>query len=43
MPIIYLVVEELLREAHEQKEKPWIAATFFAGFIPFFLAAAVVG
>ena len=37
------MVEELLREAHEQEEKPWIAATFFAGSIPFVLAAAVVG
>lgn len=32
--LAYLVVEELLREVHEQEEKPSIAATFFAGFIP---------
>jgi len=38
----YLVMEELLREAHDEEESPWIAGTFFVGFIPFFLAAAIV-
>lgn len=33
----YLVTEELLREAHEISVRPWIAAMFFAGFIPFFI------
>ncbi len=33
----YLVTEELLREAHEISVSPWIAAMFFAGFIPFFI------
>ena len=38
--LAYLVTEALLREAHGQAEQPWIAAMFFAGFIPLFLAAA---
>lgn len=35
--ISYLVMEELLREAHQQKVSPLMAALFFAGFVPFFL------
>jgi ZIP family zinc transporter len=31
--LLYLVTEELLTEAHEQPETPWITATFFAGFL----------
>lgn len=38
----YLVMEELLREAHEKKEPPWMPALFFVGFIPFFVAAATL-
>ena len=40
--LAYLVIEELLREAHGREQKPWIVATFFVGFIPFFIAAAIV-
>lgn len=40
--LAYLVVEELLREAHENRTSPWRAATFFAGFLPFFVAAMIV-
>ncbi|TDX22196.1 ZIP family zinc transporter [Modicisalibacter xianhensis] len=39
--LAYLVVEELLREAHKQESNPLIAGMFFAGFIPFFIAAAI--
>lgn len=31
--LLYLVTEELLREAHEQPETPLITATFFLGFL----------
>ena len=30
--LMYLVTEELLREAHSTKEAPWVTAMFFAGF-----------
>jgi ZIP family zinc transporter len=33
MALLYLVTEELLVEAHEVPERPWIAAMFFAGFL----------
>ena len=31
--LLYLVTEELLIEAHEGPEDPWITAMFFAGFL----------
>ena len=31
--ILFLVTEELLVEAHEVEETPWLTATFFAGFL----------
>lgn len=31
--LLYLVTEELLIEAHEVKERPWITASFFLGFL----------
>lgn len=31
--LLYLVTEELLKEAHEIKETPWITASFFIGFL----------
>lgn len=37
--LLYLVVEELLVEAHEAKETPLLAAMFFAGFIGLFAIA----
>jgi ZIP family zinc transporter len=36
--IAYFVMEELLREAHRQLASPVMAALFFAGFLPFFIA-----
>ena len=33
MALLYLVTEELLVEAHEAPDKPWITAMFFAGFL----------
>jgi ZIP family zinc transporter len=37
--LLYLVVEELLVEAHEAKETPLLAAMFFVGFIGLFALA----
>lgn len=31
--LLYLVVEELMVEAHEAPETPWLSATFFIGFL----------
>ncbi len=31
--LLYLVVEELLRDAHRIPDTPWITASFFAGFL----------
>lgn len=31
--LLYLVTEELLVEAHETPDKPWVAAMFFVGFL----------
>lgn len=33
MALLYLVIEELLVEAHEVPDRPWGAAMFFAGFL----------
>jgi ZIP family zinc transporter len=35
--LLYLVVEELLVEAHEVQETPWATAAFFAGFLLFLM------
>ena len=31
--LLYLVTEELLIEAHEIPDRPWVTALFFAGFL----------
>lgn len=31
--LLYLVTEELLVEAHETPDRPWVAAMFFVGFL----------
>ena len=31
--LLFLVTEELLREAHEVPETPWLTSAFFAGFL----------
>lgn len=41
--LLWLVVEELLVEAHEGPEKAWMAAMFFVGFIALFSLEAVGG
>ena len=38
--LLWLVVEELLVEAHETPERPWMAAMFFTGFLALFLLEA---
>lgn len=37
--LLYLVTEELLVEAHETPDRPWIAAMFFVGFLVMLLLA----
>ena len=41
--LLYLVTEELLVEAHEVKETPWITASFFLGFIVFLVLGMTEG
>ena len=41
--LLYLVVEELLVEAHERAETPLLAALFFAGFLGIYLLAGLGG
>lgn len=41
--IIYLIMEELLREAHETDAGPWEVAVLFGCFLPFFLAGIRLG
>ena len=31
--LLYLVTEELLVEAHERPDRPWVTAMFFIGFL----------
>ena len=40
--LLYLVVEELLVEAHEVEETPWATAAFFAGFLLFLVLEMLV-
>lgn len=35
--LLYLVTEELLVEAHEVPDRPWVTALFFVGFLLLFL------
>lgn len=41
--LLYLVTEELLVEAHETPDRPWVAAMFFAGFLLLLLLEEVIG
>lgn len=41
--LLYLVVEELLVEAHEEAETPLLGAMFFAGFLGLYVLAASAG
>jgi ZIP family zinc transporter len=41
--LLYLVTEELLVEAHEVQDRPWITAMFFAGFLLMLLLAQLMG
>lgn len=35
--LLYLVIEELLVEAHAAREKPWVTSLFFVGFLAILL------
>jgi ZIP family zinc transporter len=41
--LLYLVTEELLVEAHEVPDRPWVTATFFAGFLVLLLLEETIG
>jgi ZIP family zinc transporter len=41
--LLYLVTEELLVEAHETEDQPWVTAMFFAGFLLLLLLDEMVG
>ena len=41
--LLYLVVEELLVEAHEEKENVWLGAMFFLGCLVIYVLAAMGG
>ena len=41
--LLYLVTEELLVEAHETPDKPWVAAMFFVGFLLLLLLEEMIG
>ncbi len=41
--LLYLVVEELLVEAHEEKETVWLGAMFFLGFLVIYVLSALGG
>ena len=40
--LLFLVTEELLTEAHEEKETVWHTAIFFGGFLLFVILGMVV-
>lgn len=40
--LLFLVTEELLMEAHLEQEKPWLTATFYAGFLLFLILGMIV-
>ena len=41
--LLYLVTEELLIEAHETPDRPWVTAMFFAGFLALLLVEEAIG
>ncbi|HEV8177483.1 MAG TPA: hypothetical protein VGP44_07295 [Gemmatimonadales bacterium] len=41
--LLYLVVEELLVEAHEEAETPLLGAMFFLGFLGLYILAELGG
>ena len=41
--LLYLVTEELLVEAHETPDRPWVTAMFFTGFLLLLLLEEAVG
>jgi ZIP family zinc transporter len=41
--LLYLVTEELLVEAHQTADRPWVTAMFFAGFLALLLLGKAIG
>ena len=40
--LLFLVTEELLTEAHEEAESPWLTSAFFVGFLVFLILGMLV-
>ncbi|MFC7670534.1 ZIP family metal transporter [Hymenobacter humi] len=40
--LLFLVTEELLTEAHEEPESPWLTSAFFLGFLVFLILGMLV-
>ena len=43
MALLYLVTEELLVEAHEKPDRPWITSLFLVGFLSVLLLDQLIG
>jgi len=41
--LLYLVTEELLAEAHETPDRPWVTDMFFVGFLALLTLAELLG
>ncbi|MGT2467722.1 ZIP family metal transporter (plasmid) [Mesorhizobium atlanticum] len=41
--LLYLITEELLIEAHETPDRPWVTALFFAGFLALLVLEEMIG
>jgi len=41
--LLYLVTEDLLVEAHETPDRPWVTAMFFAGFLILLIIEELMG
>lgn len=41
--LLYLVTEELLVEAHETPDRPWVTAMFFTGFLALLVLEELIG
>ena len=40
--LLFMVAEELLTEAHEEAESPWLTPAFFLGFVAFLILGMLV-
>lgn len=40
--LLFIVTEELLKEAHEEKETVWYTSAFFVGFLLFLILGMII-